>query len=108
MAWSKLTRQERGYGAAWDRVRKVVMVRDCGLCQVCANAGRLGVIARAVDHIVSKAKAATLQWNQDRVDHPDNLQAICNPCHIIKSEAEQGKKKRERVTIGLDGWPIAE
>jgi 5-methylcytosine-specific restriction protein A len=105
MAWSKLSRQARGYGAAWDRVRKLVMIRDCGLCQVCERAGRLGVAAHAVDHIVSKAKAEAMRWSQARIDDPVNLQAICDPCHLVKTEEEQGKKLKPRVTVGPDGWP---
>ncbi|ATQ75077.1 HNH endonuclease [Massilia violaceinigra] len=106
MAWSKLSRQERGYGAAWDRVRKVVMERDGGLCQVCLKAGRYGVIAYAVDHIISKAKCAALRWSDARTDDPSNLQAICAPCHEVKTEAEQGKAKRPKVVIGIDGWSV--
>lgn len=105
MAWSKESRQSRGYGAAWERVRKVVLQRDAGLCQVCLrkNAYTAGNI---VDHIVSKAKAAALRWGQARIDDPANLQTICKPCHDIKTEQEQGKKKHKPVTIGADGWPV--
>lgn len=104
MAWSKESRQSRGYGAAWDRLRKTVMERDKWLCQVCAKAGRT-TSAKAVDHITSKAKAATMRWTQEQIDAESNLQAICKPCHDVKTEQEQGKKKRERVTVGPDGWP---
>lgn len=83
------------------------MQRDGGLCQVCLKAGRYGVIAYAVDHIVSKAKCAALRWSDARTDDPSNLQAICAPCHEVKTEAEQGKTKRERVAFGQDGWPCA-
>lgn len=106
MAWSKLSRHERGYGKEWDKVRKVVMERDGGICQVCLKASRFGIIAQAVDHIVSKAKCAAQRWSQARTDHPNNLQAICRSCHDIKTENEQGKKKRKRTVPGPDGWPI--
>jgi 5-methylcytosine-specific restriction protein A len=106
MAWGTKSRQERGYGAAWDRVRKVVMTRDAGMCQPCRKAGRLGVLAQAVDHIISKANAAKMRWAQARIDHPDNLQAICDECHKVKTEAEQGKRFQPKVAIGLDGFPI--
>ena len=106
MAWSKLSRQERGYGAAWDRVRKIVRARDHDICQVCEKAGRLGVVSNIVDHIMSKENAKRAGWSEARTEHPDNLQVICEPCHLIKTEAEQGKQKHVRVTIGLDGFPI--
>lgn len=105
MAWSKESRQSRGYGPAWDRVRKVVLARDFGLCQVCKKKGFV-THATAVDHIISKAKAATLRWSQERIDAESNLQAICKPCHDLKTVEEHGKKKRPQVTIGADGWPI--
>ena len=106
MTWSKLSRQERGYGAAWDRVRKVVLARDAGQCQVCRKAGRLGVISNIVDHIISKANAKRAGWSETRTEHPDNLQVICEPCHLVKSENEQGKKKQPAISFGDDGWPI--
>jgi 5-methylcytosine-specific restriction protein A len=97
MAWSKESRQSRGYGAAWDKLRKQVMQRDCGICQTCRKQGRV-TIAQAVDHIRSKAKGGT--------DDLDNLAAICNPCHAIKTQEEQGKTLRVKLEVGPDGWPV--
>lgn len=97
MAWSKTSRHERGYGTAWDKLRKQIMRRDCGLCQVCKAHGKL-TPAVAVDHIKDKALGGT--------DDPSNLQAICEPCHTAKTMAAQGKTLRERVAIGDDGWPM--
>lgn len=107
MAWSKESRQSRGYGAAWDRIRKVILKRDCGLCQPCRRKG-LVTPARTVDHIVSKARAASLRWSQARIDAESNLQVICTACHELKTEEEQGKTKRVRVKTapGEDGWPM--
>ena len=92
------TRQERGYGAAWDRLRLVILRRDMGLCQPCRVKGR-ATAAAAVDHIKPKAQGGT--------DEPDNLQAICDDCHRIKSAAEGhgAKGHRERLTFGEDGRP---
>lgn len=106
MAWSKLSRQERGYGPAWDRVRKVVRARDADQCQVCLKAGRLGVISNIVDHVISKENAKRAGWSAERTEHPDNLQVICHPCHLVKTEEEQGKKKYAQITTGPDGWPV--
>ena len=105
MAWSKESRQSRGYGAAWDRVRKVVLKRDFGLCQPCRRRG-LVTIAKEVDHIDSKARAAVLRWSQARIDAESNLQAICKPCHDAQTEEEQGKTKRVKKAPGPDGWPV--
>lgn len=103
MAWGTKTRHERGYGAAWVRLRTRVLQRDCALCQVCRKAGRV-TIATQVDHIVSKANAARMKWTAEQIDTESNCQSICDACHLIKTEAEQGKTKR--ATIGLDGWPV--
>ncbi|QOY96345.1 HNH endonuclease [Massilia sp. UMI-21] len=106
MAWGTKSRHERGYDSAWVKVRNEVMRRDCGLCQPCQRAGRLGTNAHAVDHIVSKAKASRLGWLRAKTDHPSNLEAICESCHSVKTEVEQGKRKRPRKTVGEDGWPV--
>lgn len=105
MVWGTKSRHERGYGAAWVKLRTRIMERDCGLCQVCRKTGRVAP-AYAVDHIVSKANATRLGWTEEQIDDESNLQAICRPCHDEKTEVEQGKRKRPRVTIGADGWPV--
>lgn len=78
------TRQERGYGAAWERTRKRILARDKGLCQPCLQAGRVA-IAYAVDHIVSRAEGGG--------EHDTNLQAICRPCHQAKTQAEAARAR---------------
>jgi len=105
MVWGTKSRHERGYGAAWVKLRKRIMERDCGLCQVCRRAGRV-TVANQVDHIVSKANAYRMKWTPAQIDAETNLQAICNPCHLVKTEAEQGKVKHKAVRIGVDGFPV--
>ena len=99
------SRQERGYGSAWDRLRQQILERDGYLCQVCLKQGRhtpLKVKPRdhAVDHIVPKFEGGT--------DDLDNLQAICAPCHEEKTDRESARSQGRKVkaVIGLDGWPI--
>lgn len=94
MAWPTTSRHTRGYGAAWDKLRKVIMARDSYLCQPCLAKGR-PTPANAVDHITPKAKGGT--------DDPANLQAICHDCHEAKTTQENGG--RIRIAIGDDGWP---
>lgn len=89
------TRQERGYGAAWGRLRQTILDRDNHLCQVCKVEGR-DTPASEVDHRTPKAKGGT--------DDPDNLQAICTPCHRAKSAGEgaQGKTwESKRAAYGI-------
>ena len=105
MVWGTKSRHERGYGAEWDRLRTRIMQRDGGLCQVCKRKGIVS-IATAVDHIVSKANATRMKWTPVQIDAETNLQAICKPCHLVKTEEEQGKVKRVKRGVGPDGWPI--
>jgi len=77
---SRGTRQQRGYGADWDRLRQVVMRRDAGLCQPCRRHGIFHA-AHAVDHIVAKERGGT--------DDEANLQAICRAAHQAKTDAEK-------------------
>jgi 5-methylcytosine-specific restriction protein A len=67
------------------------------LCEECTRQGRTtaGTIA---DHIKPLAKAGT----SDR----SNYQLLCKPCDQQKQISDQGKNRRIRSTIGLDGWPI--
>lgn len=98
MAWSKESRQARGYGAKWDRLRKVILARDNYLCQCpeCLGGDKRLTAAGEVDHIVPKAKGGT--------DEESNLRAVNTDCH--KRITAQQKGHRPRPQIGADGWPI--
>ena len=74
-------RHQRGYGYEWEKLRKEVMYRDKGRCQVCYDK------ATQVDHIVPKAFGGN--------DSLTNLRAICKSCHDKKTrlEAKQGRLK---------------
>ncbi len=89
------SRHKRGYGAAWDRLRKVILSRDSHLCQICKAEGR-ATPGNHVDHILSKAKGGT--------DAHGNLQTLCKPCHSRKSNEERGFTVKRM--IGADGWPL--
>jgi 5-methylcytosine-specific restriction enzyme A len=106
MAWSKESRHKRGYGSAWDKIRKRILARDGGICQ-CRHckADRRVKVATEVDHIINKAKAAEMGWTPDQIDADDNLQAINTDCHKRKTQEEQGRKVRARG-VGPDGWPV--
>lgn len=106
MVWGTKSRQERGYDASWDRVRKVVIERDKGLCQMCLKHNRI-TPGRDVDHKIPKAKTSRMGWTRAQQDHPDQLWLLCVPCHKAKTEEEQGKTKHApKPRIGADGWPI--
>jgi len=107
--WPTESRQKRGYGAAWDRLRKFVLKRDGNLCQCkhCKADGQT-TIATEVDHIVSRSIAQGLGWSKARTEHPNNLQAINTDCHVRKTQEEQGKTVKPKRYIGLDGFPISD
>ena len=98
MAWGSKSRHECGCDSAWGKVRNEVMKRDRAAC-----ARSVGVPAalhwpHAGDHIVSKAKT-TLHRARVKMDDRSNLEAICKPCHEVKTEAEQGKAEAVRKTL---------
>ena len=95
--WHRNSRHARGYGTAWDKLRDIVLRRDCGLCQCaeCKRTGRLR-LASEVDHVIPKAQGGT--------DALGNLCAINADCHRDKSLRDKGLKPKPR--IGLDGYPI--
>lgn len=107
MAWSKESRQSRGYGAEWTKVRAEVIERDLGMCQECKRQGRVAA-GRDVDHKVSKAKAAHMGWREDQIESTANLEYLCKTCHDEKTARENGRTYRPKVQIGLDGWPVGE
>jgi len=62
----------RGYGATWQRLRKLVLHDE----PVCRTHG-CGQLATDVDHIVALAKGGT--------NERTNLQALCHACHSRKT-----------------------
>lgn len=92
------SRHERGYGAAWVKLRKRILERDRHLCQPCLQSEPSRVTqAREVDHVVPKAKGGT--------DDETNLVAICTPCHTAKSAADRGATATPKRRITAEGWP---
>lgn len=79
------SRHSRGYGSDWDRTRKRILSRDCGLCQPHKKQGKLRP-ANQVDHIVPKCEGGS--------DDDDNLQSICTECHKAKTAEEALRARR--------------
>ena len=75
--------------AAWKRVRKLALQRDCGMCQDCMDALRAGWgirphRAEMVHHIIP------LEERPDLGLDLNNLRSLCNECHN-KRHPEKGK-----------------
>lgn len=75
------SRQSRGYGAAWSRLRLQILERDKYICR-CMECVASGLVktANEVDHRVPKYLGGT--------DDPGNLQAINRDCHRRKTNSE--------------------
>jgi 5-methylcytosine-specific restriction protein A len=101
----KRSRQERGYGREWDRIRPVILKRDAYLCH-CDDCTRDGTIkpASQVDHTISKADWLRRFGNLDRVNDPSNLRAINKQCHERKTVRERGFTVKAGCTAG--GRPL--
>ena len=78
-------------------IRKDVLSKE-PFCRECRKQGKLHR-AYEVDHIIPLHKGG------DATDL-SNLAPLCAECHKTKTARDMGH--RERVTIGADGWPIAE
>jgi len=76
------SRHQRGYGSKWDVIRARILKRDRHICQECLRNGK-PVPASTVDHIIPKARGGT--------DEDSNLQALCWPCHKVKTARERLK-----------------
>lgn len=65
---------------------------------LCAHCLRLGQVAPAeeLDHITSIERGGP--------DTIDNMQGLCKPCHVIKTNTERGHKVKPR--IDLNGYPM--
>ena len=88
------SRHERGYGAAWVKVRKLALQRDGYLCQHCLP-DRV-TPATDVDHKTPKAQGGK--------DDLDNLQSLCVECHKIKTAAENSKPVDQFDDQGQPIW----
>ena len=81
------TRQQRGYGRRWEKLRKRKLEVD-PLCLECQRNGYT-MTATQVHHIVpfhGPTDPLLYDW--------DNLESICGPCHVRKS-AEAGGSRRK-------------
>jgi 5-methylcytosine-specific restriction enzyme A len=71
------TAHERGYGARWQKARKLFLSAH-PICRRCEKDGRL-TPARVVDHIVPHRGDAVLFWDRS------NWAPMCTPCHDRKT-----------------------
>lgn len=82
-------RKQYGYNKRWPKIRRNVMVRDNGLCQVCKAEG-IYQQGSEVDHIVPVSQGGS--------DAYSNLQVICVPHHREKTHRESRQGKASKAT----------
>ena len=97
MTWSKLSRQLRNYGSAWEATRKRVLERDSGLCQACLRKNRV-TIGDECHHVKPRAQGGS--------DDPANLTTLCGPCHREADAVASGRRFIKRSRVALDGTLI--
>jgi len=75
-------------GRGWARIRAAALERDGYRCRLCGRPGRL-----EVDHIrpVRTFPAGQRGERPGQADHPDNLRALCRPCHRDITRAQSGR-----------------
>lgn len=97
MAWSRVSRHERGYGTAHDKMRAHLLATVI-TCEECTRQGRetLGHIA---DHITPLAKGGTGERS--------NYQLLCQVCSDAKTLADKGQAAKPRGGVGRDGRPTS-
>lgn len=86
----KISPGERLFTKSHKKLRDYIFARE-PLCRLCENN-----IATQIDHIVPLFKGGG--------NEIENLQPICEPCHIDKSLAERGK--RGTVRVDDEGNPV--
>jgi 5-methylcytosine-specific restriction protein A len=72
----------RGYGRKWQAAR-ADFIRRNPVCVACAGRG-LVAAAEVVDHVVPHRGDQRLFWSRS------NWQALCKPCHDVKTAREDG------------------
>lgn len=89
--------RERGYDAAWNRLRNQVQAEE-PFCRMCEAEGRLTLVQKddPVDHIIPIAERPDLRLVRS------NLQSLCWPCHGRKSAGDK-RLSAKRLGVGQSG-----
>jgi 5-methylcytosine-specific restriction enzyme A len=76
------TARQRGYSARWARYSRMFLATH-PLCVRCEAEGRV-TASQVTDHVVPHRGDAAKFWD------PNNLAALCKPCHDRKTATEDG------------------
>ena len=88
------TAAQRGYGANWQRLRKMVLSRDPTCKDPFSSHHYYGhvIASTEVDHIAPLREGGTNEM--------DNLQGLCKSCHSRKTATQDGRWKRTANIAG--------
>jgi 5-methylcytosine-specific restriction protein A len=70
----------RGYGSAWQKLRRLIAAERPAVCVTCGYAGASA--AMHLDHVVPRTRGGTNDTN--------NLQWLCASCHSKKTIEQDG------------------
>lgn len=82
----------------WQSVRRKVILRDKGLCQLCLKRGRIENRRLEVHHIKSRNDLVNTP-EEHLIYEPSNLVSVCRPCH---EELEKLSVTRQKEILGWD------
>lgn len=97
MAWSKESRQSRGYGKEHDRIRTRLLL-EVVTCEEC---NRKGIVTQGhiADHIVPLSRRGT--------GARSNYQLLCTDCSDAKTLADKGAAARAAGGVDRSGRPTS-
>lgn len=96
----KNEKAEKSLGTAlWKTVRRQVLVRDNGCCQLCLTRGYIENRKLQVHHLVKRIDNEYLTYT------PSNLVTVCPPCH---EELEKLPVKQQMLLLKKDFIPEEE
>ena len=79
------TSTQRGYGANWRKLRKMVLARD-PLCK-----DPIGVHMKHDEVVASNEVDHIIPLSQGGINEMDNLRGLCRSCHSRKTAVEDGR-----------------
>jgi 5-methylcytosine-specific restriction endonuclease McrA len=83
-------RDRRYSSAGWQKLRRFVIARDGGLCQV--QGPRCAIVATTAHHRLPSSQYPELFWD------PANLEASCTPCNHHGAQVK-AENRANRQTI---------
>jgi 5-methylcytosine-specific restriction protein A len=78
------TAAQRGYGARWQKARRLYLVAHPLCVDPHSEHGERVVAAMCVDHIIPHCGDMALFWD------PSNWQPLCKRCHDVKTASQDG------------------